>query len=368
MVFLLIGTGLLTACLLLLVLLVWPIVIKLKGRRPERWWARTLKAHLLLVPLYGFVVLPALMGWFVATRVGTRGDERDYAGPRLDAEGRWLVQDRASLGNGETVDRAIRDAATGRAVRIVADDGVAIRGWWVPRSPRPRPLTAVCVHGLFRGGLEIDAVGAMFRELGLDVLLIEMRNHGGSDRAPFTGGLQESRDVVAATRWVQIQAGHAGDRIVLFGVSLGTAAVALALPHVDRLAALVIDAPVSDLRGTAHRLLAPKPEGTGRIGFPEPFRSTCLWFFEAFSSADLDAVKPLAALATLPSQVPVLVIGGGDDGRMPPDEVRDLYAGLTAPAGVKDLWIRDGSGHGKVWIDDPEGYLRRLRALISRIP
>ena len=76
---------------------------------------------------------------------------------------------------------------------------------------------------------------------------MDQRNHGSSSRAPFTGGLRESDDVVAVVDYMRRQPGRAARPLVILGVSLGTVAVALALPRLDGVAGVVLDAPIDDL-------------------------------------------------------------------------------------------------------------------------
>src|SRR5262245_43489226 len=79
--------------LTLLVRLGWLIA----RRKPKRFWKRALLTHLILVPFYAFVVTPAIVAGFLETRSITRDDERRYAGPRIAADGTWVLQSRASL-------------------------------------------------------------------------------------------------------------------------------------------------------------------------------------------------------------------------------------------------------------------------------
>jgi pimeloyl-ACP methyl ester carboxylesterase len=115
---------------------------------------------------------------------------------------------------------------------------------------------AVLVHGIFRGALEIETPGAMLRDLGGEVLLLELRNHGGSEKAPITFGRDEMLDVLTAAEFLQARPEAAGRPLVFFGVSFGTAAAALAAPQLRDLDGLVLDAPMDDLRATARRLFA----------------------------------------------------------------------------------------------------------------
>jgi pimeloyl-ACP methyl ester carboxylesterase len=86
-----------------------------------------------------------------------------------------------------------------------------------------------------------------------------------------------------------------------------------------------------------------------------------------FTGHDLESIRPGDALRALGPDVPVLVIGGGLDGRMPPDEVTALYESLPNPRGTKELWILPDADHGDVWKEDPAGYRRRIEAFVARV-
>ncbi len=74
-------------------------------------------------------------------------------------------------------------------------------------------------------------------------------------------------------------------------------------------------------------------------------------------------VKPAEVLRGIPETIFALVVGGEDDRKMPPDVVRAVYAAL--PCSHKELWLRTGSDHGRVWIDDPLGYEKRLARIVQ---
>jgi len=371
-IFPLVGLGLGLLPTLLLAGLVG-LVLLLLQRPQRRFWRAMLWLHLLLVPVHLFGTLPAFSGWFGSRSAGTRGDERGYAGPRIAADGSWQLQDRSSLkleaAGAVPVDAAIAAAAAARAVHIPSSDGVLLRAF-VVEPLQDQPLcTVVLVHGLFRSALELEAPAAMFRRAGCETVLLELRNHGGSSRFPATFGLRESDDVVAAAKFARARPGREHTPLVVFGVSLGTAAVALALPRIADPAGVVLDAPMDDLLAVAHRLFDFNRPGDGRNFFRlvQPWRSLVLVSLELWSGFRVGSVQPARVLATLPQDLPVLVVGGGDDDRMPEDSVRALFDGLPMPLGVKELWIRPGSGHGQVWHDDPGEYERRLRALLQRL-
>lgn len=373
--YLLIAVLILTAGSLLLALLV-RLVLWLMRRRPRRYWRRVLQLHLLLVPTYTFVVIPGVLGYLAVDQVRTRGDESAYAGPRVAADGSWALQSRASLaeearGRAE-VDAAVADAARALGVSFRAKDGVNLHGYLVPARGSAPPLSVVLTHGLWRGALEIESVGAMFHAAGCEVLLLELRGHGQSDHTRLSFGDHEARDVQAAVDFLRARAGHEHDPVILFGVSLGAAAIARAAPHISKLAGLVLDAPTESMGATARRMLdGMRPRG--RRGFramltlPPPFPWLLLRSIELWSGVRLDDVRAIDDVARLPADLPALIIGGALDQRMPPAVVTAVYDALRSPPGVKELWIREGSDHGHVFRDDPDAYREHVLRLVERV-
>ena len=177
MLLLLIGTAVWLLATLLLMLLGLGLA-RLCGRRPP--WKRTWQVTLLSLPLHLFVSVPCTLGFIGARMVHTRMDERAYAGPRFGADGEWLVQTRATLREPEQASR--RTMPPAEQLQLTAVDGTSLRAFYVPARPANRaPIDAVLVHGLFRGGLELETVGRWLRDLGCDVLMLELRSHGGGD-------------------------------------------------------------------------------------------------------------------------------------------------------------------------------------------
>ena len=344
------------------------------GRLRRGWLRRIGIALAVALPVHALLTVPAALALIGLSFVGTRGDERGYAGPRIRSDGSWLQQSRETLRAERTDPAALPDDIDVLPpVHFEAADGTPLRAFVVPPRPQsggggPR-ATVVMVHGLFRGALELEPVGSMFRDLGCEVVLLELRNHGGSGRATPSFGLRESTDVLAALRWARARSpADAARPAVLFGVSLGTAAVALAAPQVADLGGVVLDAPMDDARSTAERMLAAAPAGRPRrLSVPEPFRSVLLFSIGLFAGAPLADIEPAKALTSLPAEVPVLLIAAGDDRRMPPESVRAIFASLPQRDDRKSLWIRDGAEHGHVWTLDPQGYRERLAAFLDDV-
>jgi pimeloyl-ACP methyl ester carboxylesterase len=345
----LIATAISLAAAAVLLTAAW-LVASAVRRRSSFPFLRAHLVNLLLLPLHALVVVPLGLGWIGAHWIGTRPDERGYDGPSLQA-GRWQLQARGGL----------LPRAGAEAVDLVAADGVRLRGFFV-EAKEPCGVRALLVHGLFRGGLELEPPASLLHELGCDVFLLELRNHGGSGKARASFGLRESRDVAAAARWLESRPDAGQHRVLVLAVSLGTIAVAHALQDLPRLDALVLDAPVADPWQTALRML-----GAGRrVTLPQPFcwlalHATALW--GGFSFAE---VAPLPRWAAMP-KVPVLVVAGAEDDRVPLADVRAVFAALPAAEPTKELWVVEGAGHGDAWLAHRERYRERLAALLARV-
>jgi pimeloyl-ACP methyl ester carboxylesterase len=369
--FVLVPASAFTLVTLILATLWWLGLALFKRRPATGYWGRTFKRHGYLFLFHLFVGAPLFLAILFTRWVGTRGDEARYAGPRIAEDGTWGLQTRESLAaekDGKTVVPAsVLEAAAARAVSLVARDGVKLRAFLVPpvadAGEAPR-FVAVLVHGIFRGALELETPGAMLRELGGEVLLLELRNHGGSGKAPRTYGRDEALDVLAAVDYLQARPEAAGRPLVLFAVSFGTAAAALAVPELRKLDGLVLDAPIDDLGTTARRLFA---SGSFWESIREPWASTILFFMRFVRGIPVHQVTPARALSRLPPDVPVLLIGAGHDDRMPPESVRALFEALPTAGDRKELWIEPEATHGKVWVKAPEEYRRRLAGFRDKL-
>lgn len=323
-----------------------------------RWWRRRKTERRVFT--WGFVaafvasffvwwilIVPEGLGYLGSTVVGTRHFERDYPGPTLDPTGRivQLIETEHSFAE---------------PVFFESSDGLKIRGYHLPADfDRDQP-TWVLAHGLFRNALELEPVAEMLHQLEVPVMLVELRNHGGSDRAAPSFGLRESRDILAAVDWLRA-GGHATE-FVLFGVSLGSIAASIAAPQVEGLRGIVLDAPIQDLERAAQSSLRRSRRRLPPLPWFVLERS--LDSLQRWSDFRFEDVRPGEAVRSLDPSVAVLLIAAGRDRRATPESVQELYEGLPTQPDRKWLWLAADSDHGDVWGDDPEGYALRLGAMV----
>ena len=343
--------------------------------RPQRhFWPVVGWSHLGLFTIHLFVTFPVFLGWFGSRQLQSRGLEQRYDGPRIAVDGEMAMQTWGTLKSERdtgvlSVGEDIAEAARKRAHSVPSSDGVTIRAYRLEAKVEEPVAVAVLVHGLFRSSMELEPVANMLRNRGCECWLVDQRNHGRSTRAPFTGGLRESDDVVAVVEYVRAQPGRAKTPLVLFGVSLGTIAVSLALPRIDNVAGVLLDAPIDDLTAAAHRMMEFNRPGDKRsmTYLYEPWRSLILTSLGAWSDFSPADVSPIEQLATLPHDIPVLVVGEELDDRAPPQTVRNLFERMPQHEGVKELLEVPGVGHGRAFLESPVAFDQALGRLLERL-
>ena len=318
-------------------------------RRTRGYWRGVAWTHAGLFVLHLFIGFPLALGWFGANLIGTRHDELGYLGPRLDGGGRIVFQDRDSLRRDREAadhggDVEVDQAVAARTFRVPSSDGVTLRMFRLEPRREPPVAAAALVHGLFRSALERP---------------IRLRVPGPRrDRHAAPGGVASGR----------APPGRARTPILLYGVSLGTVAVAYALPRLDGVAGVVLDAPIDDLHAAAHRMLSFDRAGDRRRRFHlyEPWRSATLRALGVFCGFRTEDVVPSDVLATLPTDLPMLLIASELDDRAPPAAVEAMFHRLPMHDELRELWITPGAGHGDACRHAPEAYRERLARLLER--
>jgi hypothetical protein len=99
----------------------------------------------------------------------------------------------------------------------------------------------------------------------------------------------------------------------------------------------------------------------------EPWRSLIVTAIGAWSGFSFADVRPIEVVATLPHDLPVLVVGEGLDDRAPPRTVENFYGRMPQHEGTKELWQVPDAGHGKAFLAEPEAYDEALGRLLARL-
>jgi alpha-beta hydrolase superfamily lysophospholipase len=126
-------------------------------------------------------------------------------------------------------------------VRLHADDGVELNGWYVPAPAPPAPpgLGAVMHHHY--GGQKAALLPwiELLHRLGVACLAFDARGHAGSPCAPGKESYRQRFADVRAAHAELRRRGH--DRVLGYGQSQGAAVLVGGLAHVPDLAAVILD-------------------------------------------------------------------------------------------------------------------------------
>jgi len=243
-------------------------------------------------------------------------------------------------------------------VSFNAKGGVFLEGWWVPADDARG--TVVLVHGLNRSRLEMVRKTPFLNRKGWNALLFDLRHHGKSGGTVSSFGHFEKQDVHAAADWTRARS---SGPVVLWGVSLGGAAAALAAAEDPSVAALVCDSSYRSLRDTVdhHMTLARSWRWWMRLVPSWPVGAEVLYWIGRRGGFDVDAVDVRAAAARLAGR-PALFVCNSGDRRMPAEIAFDLKAAAGDQARVL---VVPGNSHGGAWRDGTAAYERAVGEILD---
>jgi uncharacterized protein len=236
-------------------------------------------------------------------------------------------------------------------VSFVTEDGVTIRGWWLPRAGSNRVVVACTGH---RGAKhELLGIASGLWRAGDNVLLFDFRGCGESDAAPLSAGHNELPDARAAVRFAQERLPEG--QIGLLGYSMGGAVAILVAATDPSVRAVVADssyAAISDVIANAYR----------RRRLPaQPFLAVGDRYNGWRYGYRYAALRPVDAVGRLAPR-PLLLIHGAADELTPVAHAQELYAAAGEPKG---LWIVPDAPHCCAYFADREAYAARVAAFFT---
>jgi fermentation-respiration switch protein FrsA (DUF1100 family) len=243
-------------------------------------------------------------------------------------------------------------------VQFTTDDGLTIRGWFIPAKDGPSERTVLICHGLGANRSYFLSFVAVAEALKANALLFDFRGHGDSDGHTITFGAREKLDVLAAIRYLRTERADQARQIVGVGISMGTSGLVGAAAEVEPpLDAVILDSPYASAVELTDNVLAMLP------GFVRPLVSAVAVPLASLDSGcRLDEVRPIDQIAHL--RAPLLVIHATGDQLIPCDHGCRLY---EQAVGRKSLWLTDTGGHGSSFSAKAE-YLRRVQELLAKSP
>lgn len=224
--------------------------------------------------------------------------------------------------------------------RFAASDGTGLEAWFVPQPKSPG--TVVLFHGFTSSKASLLRPAAAFHQLGYACVLVDFRGCGGSAGFETTVGMSEGDDVAKAMAFAQRLT--PGQPIILFGVSMGAAAILRAVAHEGAApAAVILECPFDRLLTTVgHRFQS--------MGLPT-FPGAPLLVFWGGVQCGFNGFAHNPAEYARAVRCPALLLQGRADAWVKAEEAQAIFDQL---GGKKELVFVDGAGHESLLALRPE--------------
>jgi alpha-beta hydrolase superfamily lysophospholipase len=241
--------------------------------------------------------------------------------------------------------------------RVVASDGVELRGWKV-RAAQPNGDWVLLFHGVGDNRSGVLEHSLILLPAGYNVVMMDARAHGGSDGAMATYGWIERHDTQAIVD--ALEASEHPRHLFALGESMG-AGIALQSAAVDpRIEAVVAEAPFASLREASYDYAGRRRNPwLGKTLFA-PGTWTMIYRAEHIANLPAAEVSPMKAVAA--RAFPVLLICDGADVALPCRHTKMIF---DAAIGRKEMWIVPEADHTAALGYQPEEFRRRVLAFFD---
>ena len=229
-------------------------------------------------------------------------------------------------------------------LQIQSDFGYLLYGLYFPSAGSKRAV--ILSHGVTYTLYGSVKYMRIFRELGFNILIYDLRHHGQSGGKNTTFGFFEKHDLVRIVVWVAQRIGP-GAVIGTHGESMG-AAISMQHAAIDaRVAFVVEDCGFSNLA----ELLAYRLKADYHLGkFPLLYLAS--FFSQLLTGMRFEQVMPIQAIAQVTA--PVLFIHGAADDYTPPHMAQALYQ--EKQTGARGLYLAPKAGHAESYASDRAAY------------
>lgn len=231
-------------------------------------------------------------------------------------------------------------------VRIPTVRGRYLFAWLLPAPSSNR--TVVAMHG-WGGNAELMLpIAAPLQRGGINVLLCDARNHGGSDADTFSSLPRFAEDLGKAIDWLKQHHPQRASRIAVLGHSVGAGAAMFEASRNADISAVISIAGFAHPAEVNERYLR-------SLHLPRPLVRLVSRYVEWLIGYRFDTIAPLNTVRHI--ACPILLVHGKDDRVVPVDDARRIVANGQDCA-VELLEI-DGAGH-----DSAEKIERHAGALL----
>jgi uncharacterized protein len=226
--------------------------------------------------------------------------------------------------------------------------GVPIHAWYVPSQNR---AAVILTHGAGANRSALLPEARALIDAGFGALLLDWPGHGESG-GQIHWNEPERASLRAAVSWLSRQSDVATDRIGAYGFSMGGYVVSQVAAGDARIQAVALAGTPADQRAQVR------------------FQHGRYWLFGELPALfalsrggmQVDLARPIDEIEKISPRA-VMLIGGTEDGIVPPAMAPQLYERAREP---KELLMVEGARHGDYASIQGTPYLARLRAFFER--
>lgn len=247
-----------------------------------------------------------------------------------------------------------------RPVEVEAGDGTMLAGTYVSAG-NDAHRTVILIHGLYSNRSMMVPLIPMYREMGYNVLLIDLRGHGESGGEHTMWGMKEMGDLDAWMDW--LKANDPRVLVGMHGISLG-AAMSLLYSGTDNgqnLLFYVADSSYADLlslgkekvyawSGDERMLLS--------MDIIDPFFQAAMFIH---TGKLLHNIEPIDAVKH--TKAPILFLHGASDTLVPASAAQEL--GNACASNRKEIRIFEGAGHAAEFSANPGAYKEIVQKFVQ---
>ncbi|PCJ75445.1 MAG: alpha/beta hydrolase [Rhodobacteraceae bacterium] len=221
-----------------------------------------------------------------------------------------------------------------RQVSVPIRRGKALFGWYLEASDASDAPSVVVLHGWGANAEIMLPVAQPLYDAGMNVLLIDARNHGQSPWDGHSAMPKFAKDAGAAVDW--LYANTQTSKVALLGHSVGAAAVLLEASRRDDIAGVISIASFAHPEWLMQRWLQ-------RLRMPAKLIKLVLRYIEMLIGHKFDDIAPMETIKAVSG--PVLLVHGDADKAVPVSDFEAIKANM---AGKDQSLLIAGAHHGSI--------------------
>lgn len=199
--------------------------------------------------------------------------------------------------------------------------GKRLSAWLLPVAESDSSL--IILHG-WGGNAELMLPMAQpFHKAGINVLLIDARNHGNSDGDTFSSLPRFAEDLDHAIAWLRQQYPQRARRLALLGHSVGAGAALLSASRTRDLDAVISISAFAHPEWMMKRYLQ-------RLHLPTPLLNLVLRYVQWVIGHRFSEIAPISTVCRI--DCPILLVHGQADSTVPVEDARAIADGCPGAA------------------------------------